>query len=479
MVKNNSKWKVVLGAGDVLEIDATGYTDDFVAPNPAAIEKDFDIAGSEAVMSPDQEMSLQNQIEVLRKYEQEKGPVDNQELIGVLRSDNAGLDENEAQGIVEKYRKQYPSQAPEQIQDTTPPAEMFPEPVESQEYGGPNPPPIGPTVLGKYKGKYKKNKTKKHLKGKGPKAEKANEIYHAIMREKGKAEPTKEEQASAAAIAWSQAKKVMKKKAYFRGEEVKVLDSYRGMWGEELVRVSMNGQSIDVPRETLEFVSTEKIDPVAQLKDFVQNIPEDPDTRSQIKASIANLKIAKDIAYRLIVESSEDLSGSDEISIDSIHVSCENKIQNLEQKLLTAHSDQDKEYLQDLPKYEMGKEIISSGFSRDSDGWMDEVIEKMAAEAEGIDIEKLANEDPIVFVNSLSDDIIGDAPSVKRLAMERVSEAAGPLDEESKQMVIARYIEKTENVRRNVFSSRKQSNAQQIQEQQEAIDSTPDEGLFL
>lgn len=481
MVEKNSNWKVVEAADDVLSIDAR-LPENAVAPEVSRIQNEFDLGGSEAQMGPDQKQALQNKVEDLKKFEESRGGIGSiadEELVGVLRGPDVGLEENEARDIVGKYRKQYPSAASAQAPEQTPPQEMFPSAEPNDDFGGPNP-PIGPGIVSKYKGKYKKDKTKKHLKGKGPKADKANEIYHAIMRDRdGKGEPTKEEQASAAAIAWSQAKKTMKKKAYFRGEEVRVLDSYRGMWGEELVRVSMQGETIDVPRDDIEFVSTEAIDPVAQLKDFVSHISDDSDTKSQIKADIANLKIAQEIAYRLIVQSSEDLSSMDEASIDAVHVSCENRINDLKDRLSTFASDEDEAYVAELPKYEIGKEVSSSSFSRDSDGWMDEVIEKMASEAEDIDIEKLANEDPIIFVNGLSDDIIADAPTVKRLAMERVAQAAGPLDEETKQAVVSRYIEKTEIVRKKAFSILKQKTAQEVEEQIKTANSTPDEGLFL
>jgi hypothetical protein len=181
----------------------------------------------------------------------------------------------------------------------------------------------------------------------------------------------------------------------------------------------------------------------------------------------------------LIVSASEDLSSADEASIDAVHVSCENRINEFEYRLTNFSSDEDETYVTELPKYEIGREVFSSSFSRDSDGWMDEVIEKMAAEAEGIDIEKLANEDPIIFVNSLSDDVIADAPTVRRLAMERVEQAAGPLDEETKQAVISKYIEKTEVFRKKAFSILKQKTAQEVDEQIKTANSTPDEGLFL
>ena len=473
MVKNNSKWKIVTAADDVLEIDATGYANDAVTGYPQEIEKEFDLGGSEAQMGRDQKQALQNKIEDLKKFENSRGgigSIGDEELVGVLRAPDEGLEEDEAQDIVSKYRKQYPSETSVDVPEQAAPQEMFPAAIENEDFGGPST-PIGQQIYAKHK---------KHLKGKGPKAEKANEVYHAIMRDRdGKGEPTKEEQASAAAIAWSQAKKTMKKKAFFRGEEIKVLDSYRGMWGEELVRVSMQGQVIDITRDSVEFVSTETIDPVAQLKDFVSHISDDADTKSQIKANIANLKIAKDIAYRLIVGASEDLSSADEASIDAVHVSCENRISEFEHRLTNFASDEDETYVTELPKYEIGREVSSSAFSRDSDGWMDEVIEKMAAEAESLDIEKLANEDPIVFVNSLSDEVIADAPTVRRLAMERVGQAAGALDEETKQAVISKYIEKTEVIRKKAFSILKQKTAQEVDEQIKTANSTPDEGLFL
>jgi hypothetical protein len=300
------------------------------------------------------------------------------------------------------------------------------------------------------------------------------------MRDRdGKGEPTKEEQASAAAIAWSQAKKHMKKKAYFRGEEAKVLDSYRGMWGEELVRLSVQGQTVDVPRDSVDFVDTEVIDPVAQLNEFVSHIPAEPETRSEILANIDNLKTAKDIAYKLVVEGSADIGYREEVRLDSIHDTCVQRIAELERRLAYDRTDEDNEYLESLPQYEIGHEVFASSFSRENSDWMDEVIEKMAAEAEEIDLDKLANEDPLVLVASLTDEVVANATAVRNLALERVSSIAGPLDPESKEWVVNTYLEKTEKARRSALAALKQEIHEEVQEQKKTANSVPDEGLFL
>lgn len=483
MVKKKSKWEIVAAYDDVIDIDARLPENSY---NPAIqqIQNEFNLGGDEAEMGPDQKQALENKIETLRDFEQERGgigTVDDQELVGVLRGPDEGLDEQEAADIVDKYRKQYPQVGEpdiRRIETPTPPQEMFPSPVES-EFGGPNPPIPNPPVTGKYKGEYKKNKTKKHLKGKGPVADKANEIYHAIMREKGKAEPTKEEQASAAAIAWSQAKKTMKKKAYFRGEEAKVLDSYRGMWGEELVRLSVQGQTVDVPRDTVEFVDVEVSDPIGQLKEFVSHIPEEAETRSEILANIANLKTAKDIAYKLVVEGSADFTYGDEVSLDAIHDDCARKIAEFEDRLASDMTTEDVEYLESLPGFEIGYDVVASNFSQTDDGWMDEVIEKMAAEAEEIDVNKLVNEDPIVFVASLSEEVIADAKIIRTLASQRFEEVAGVLDAEIKKEAYAKYVEKAEDARRKAFQNFRIAAAEEVQNEHKIASDATDEGLFL
>ena len=442
-------------------------------------------------LSVDQEQAEHSYIDMLAKQEAEAGArFPDETLMSILMSKDEGLSQLQAAEIVSNYRN---NPRVQQQTVTEIPESAVPEienPISQEDVlnidstvdpSAPAPNPL--MTQAKYVGEHKKKKKKgdkRHLKGTGPKADKANEVYHAIMRDRdGKGEPTKEEQASAAAIAWSQAKKTMKKKAYFRGEEAKVLDAYRGMWGEDLVRVSVNGQTIDVPRESIEFVSTEVIDPVEELKNFIANIPEEAETKSQIKANIQNLKTAKEIAYRIVVEGSADLSGNEEIAIDAIHTSCERRIKDLEEHLASSMTDFDADYIEALPKYEIGTEVFASDFSQDQGGWMDEVIEKMAADAEGIDINKLAQEDPLVFVAGLSADIIANATAVKNLAMERVESAAGPLDSETKEWVVSTYIEITENARRKALSHLRAVSHEEVQEQHKTANSVPDEGLFL
>jgi len=454
-----------------------------------------------AQLSADQEGVQSDYVGLLRRMEEASpAPLSEEVMAQILQAQNDGLDYESAINIVNDYKagdtvqSQMPSEVPEtavpEIQNPVNQEMMMNEnqPLEIDSTIPPNAPPPGTPMksMAKYVGEHKKNKGKKkkkgdkrHLKGTGPVADKANEVYHAIMRDRdGKGEPTKEEQASAAAIAWSQAKKTMKKKAYFRGEEAQILDSYRGMWGEELVRLSVKGATVDVPRDSIEFVSTETIDPVAQLKEFTSHISEDSDKKSQIQADIANLKIAKDIAYRLVVESN-DLSDGEKVEIDAIHVACERRISNLNERLASFMTDADTEYVESLPKYEIGKDMYVSSFSRDNAGWMDEIIEKQAAEAAEIDVEKLANEDPLVFVAGLAEEVVADATIVRSMAIERASSAASPLDEEVKNWVVSTYIENAENARRRRLASVKQAASEQVQDQQKTANAVPDEGLYL
>ena len=509
MPTKSSKWQVVSASGP-LEVDSTlggGYSEiakDFgMSQNPALTPPE--VQTDNGLKSTDQERAEDSYNSYFQKEEQlNGGPLDPEELarravekfFKDLKYTDPEAAFQQAMVKVQDYKKSLRSSDIGESRSSEPYGDQTNLDDQStnvtQESVAPPTTGLGPSSpsaeqmlataqdrISKYRGSYKKNKTKKHLKGEGPVADKANEIYHAIMRDKGKDEPSKKEQASAASIAWSKAKKIMKKKAYFRGEEAKVLDSYRGLWGEELVRVSVNNQIVDVPRDQIQFVSSEVVDPVAELRSFVYNIPEEANTKSQILANIHNLKIAKDVAYRFITSMSEDISESEEISFDIVYSSCDERIKDLEERLATFSTEEDQEYVDALPQYEMGKKIMSSSFSRDGAGWMDEVIEKMAAEAEEIDITKLANEDPLILVAGLSEEVIANAVAVRNMAVERVLEVAGPLDEETKQSVVSTYVRNAEEARRKRFSNIQALSAEEVQVQQRTANSTPDEGLFL
>lgn len=455
------------------------------------------VADDNAGLSVDAERAQQNWIDLL-KQEDPDGVMSDEELRHILQSrdESFARDPRKADDIISNFRFEKANEIKPKVEPEQPSIEpQLENPVSQEEMmmGDtleidstiPESAPRAASVIfsptAKYLKKHKKKKgDKRHLKGEGPVADKANEIYHAIMRDKDtKGEPTKKEQASAAAIAWSQAKKTMKKKALFRGEEAKVLDSYRGMWGEQLVRISVQGNTIDVPRESLEFVSTEVIDPVAKLREFISYIPEDVSTREELVANIQNLKTAKTIAYRLITEGSADLSVNEEASVDAIHTACERMIGDFEDRLAFSFTDADVEYVNQQPKFEIGAEIISSAFSRDNDDWMNEVLEKQAAEAAEIDIEKLAKEDPLVLVSSLTEEVIANAAAVRSAALERVSSIAGPLDEETKNWVISTYVEKAETARRSALANMKKQMSEEVTENHRIANAVPDEGLFL
>ena len=455
------------------------------------------IADDNAELSIDAERAQQNWIDLLKR-EDPDGTMTDEELAQVLQSRDNGFVKDLARvnDIISNYKFEKRNQIKPKIEPQQPEIEPeIPNPMTQEKVMDGGAMEIDSTVpasapraasaifspTAKYLKKHKKKKSdKRHLKGKGPVADKANEIYHAIMRDKDtKGEPSKKEQASAAAIAWSQAKKTMKKKAMFRGEEARVIDSYRGMWGEELVRISVKGGFIDVPRESLEFVSTEVIDPVAKLREFVAAVPEEANSREELMANIANLKTAKNIAYRLVTEGSADLSVSEEASIDAIHTACERMIGDFESRLATSMTEEDIEYLKQQPKFEVGKEIFVSSFSRENDGWMDEIIEKQAAAASEIDVEKLAYEDPLVLVSGLTEEVVANASAVRSAALERVNKIAGPLDEETKSWVVSTYVEKAESARRSALSNIKQKMSEEVTETQRIANSVPDEGMFL
>lgn len=442
-------------------------------------------------LSVDQEHAEHNYVQTLAELEQDAGVrLPDDVLVQTLISMNEGLDAQSASNVVMNYRNNPHIQQQVQPQQQQPVVPEIENPVSQEDMlnidSTVEPEAMSPTnpmrPTGKYKGEHKKKKKKgdkRHLKGKGPAADKANEVYHAIMRDrKEKGEPSKEEQASAAAIAWSQAKKTMKKKAYFRGEEAQVLDSYRGMWGEDLVRLSVQNQIIDVPRDSIEFVSAEvdSLNPVEQLKSFVSYIDDEANTREQIQANITNLKTAKDIARKLLID--QRYVGLDENALDAIYSSCENRIEQSEQKLATSITSEDVNYLDDLPKYEIARDVVASNFSRNNDDWMDDVLNKMAAESEEIDVDKLMHEDPIIFVASLSEEIIGNSTAVRNLALSRVNELAGPLDEDTRKMVVSNYLDKTERIRQSNLLSLKTAQQKEVQEAQYQSSLLPDEGLF-
>lgn len=317
---------------------------------------------------------------------------------------------------------------------------------------------------------------KKHLKGKGPVNDKANEIYHAIMRDKDiKGEPSEEDKSSAAAIAWSQAKK-NKKKAFLRGQEVEILDTYRDMWGENISKIRVSGKIIDVPREAMEFKTEKTLSDIEQLIDFVGDLPRKASTQSQMKARIANLKTAKDMARKILLN--EDLTYGEQRALDSIHIRCSAELSEVEERLDNFATEEDLQKIAELPTYEIGKEIYASAFTQHSADWLDGAAEDAASNVVE-DVDKFVREDPILMITDLPEEMMSDAGAVRSHAKRRVASAAAYLNEDIRQEFITKYIENAENARRNALRISKIEKSQKIQNKKTSFNSVPDEGLYL
>jgi hypothetical protein len=323
---------------------------------------------------------------------------------------------------------------------------------------------------------------KKHLKGEGPKNEKANEIYHAIMRDKDiKGEPSEEDKSSAAAIAWSQAEKSHKKKkekvTYFRGEEAEVLDTYRDMWGTNISRIRVQGSVIEVPQETLDFKMTNaELSGVEQLIEFVEGMPKSAATAPEIEARTVNLKSAVDQARAMLLDS-EKYSYSEQGALNSIYMRCASELEGLqdEDRLITVG---DLNRVSELPTFELGKEILTSSFTQHSSDWLEQVAEE--ASSHGIDdVDKFVREDPLLMVSELPESIMSDAGAVRTHAKKRVASAAAYLDEDIRHQVVSKYLDNAENARRSALQMTKIENSNRVQRRQASVNSVPDEGLFL
>lgn len=331
----------------------------------------------------------------------------------------------------------------------------------------------------KYPGHHKEHKPgdKKHLKGEGPVNEKANEIYHAIMREKGDGEPSKDDQSSAAAIAWSQAQKSMKKKkekkAFFRGEEAEVLDSYRDMWGQNLVRIRVEGKVIDVAEEEISRQhKVADLNKIETLVDFVENMPNKISSGASMLARIENLKIAMNEARVLLLDS--DLSFNEQKALNSVYTRCAAELEELDQ-FDNFVTEEDLERVEELPKFEIGKEIHASSFSQHISDW-DSVIESIEPIE---DIDKFVREDPIILVSELPESLMSDAGAVRTHAKKRVASATAYVDESIRSEVVSKYLSNVEDARRSAFYISKMANKTRVESGKKEFDSTPDEGMFL
>ena len=267
-----------------------------------------------------------------------------------------------------------------------------------------------------------------------------------------------------------------KKKAFLRGQEVEILDTYRDMWGENLSKIRVGGKIIDVPREAMEFKTEKTLSDIEQIINFVGDLPRKASTQSQMKARIANLKTAKDMARKILLN--EDLSYGEQRALDSIHTRCAAELGEVEERLDNFATKEDLQQIAELPTYEIGKEIYSSAFTQHSADWLDGAAEDAASNVVE-DVDKFVREDPILMITDLPEEMMSDAGAVRSHAKRRVASAAAYLNEDIRQEFITKYIENAENARRNALRISKIEKSQKIQNKKTSFNSVPDEGLYL
>lgn len=443
---------------------------------------DDDLSTDNSQLSVEQESAKHNIFSVLERMQDAAAqPLDIPALAAIVQS-ITDKDDQEAVALAEEYMRnpihnelETEPVEPEVENEVSQEQMMQPE-MQTMDSTVPNMAPPPGQAFGKYPGHHGEGKPgdKKHLKGEGPVNEKANEIYHAIMREKGDGEPSKEDQSSAAAIAWSQAKKHKKKekKTYFRGKEVDVLDSYRDMWGESVCRIRVEGRVIEVPQELIIRKSSDsEMNEIEQLIEFVEEMPKEAETIPQILARKENLKTAKDMARALMLKS--ELSFNEEKAIHSIHSRCASELEQLEEIQLVTQEDIDDIAL--LPTFEIGKDIYTSSFTQHSVDWDSAVSTIETVE----DPDKFVREDPILLVSELPETLMSDAGAVRTHAKKRVASVAAYIEPDFQAAFVAKYLENAENARRSAYQAIKTQNRKTVQQKKASFDSVPDEGLFL
>ena len=248
------------------------------------------------------------------------------------------------------------------------------------------------------------------------------------------------------------------------------------MWGENLSKIRVGGKIIDVPREAMEFKTEKTLSDIEQIINFVGDLPRKASTQSQMKARIANLKTAKDMARKILLN--EDLSYGEQRALDSIHTRCAAELGEVEERLDNFATKEDLQQIAELPTYEIGKEIYSSAFTQHSADWLDGAAEDAASNVVE-DVDKFVREDPILMITDLPEEMMSDAGAVRSHAKRRVASAAAYLNEDIRQEFITKYIENAENARRNALRISKIEKSQKIQNKKTSFNSVPDEGLYL
>jgi hypothetical protein len=256
------------------------------------------------------------------------------------------------------------------------------------------------------------------------------------------------------------------------GIKGKVLARTPDLWGETVTVRLENGRIAHLPVSKVASAPEEK---TASVKTSAEGLLDRieatfQEDRASLMARLAELDEIKETAGRLASE------GKDADTLYGIALAAD--VEKKQIKEAIDHLDsQDAQRFQAPAPYSM-QVSPNSDFRLTDDGWLDNTVSEMIAEAEGQDFERILDEEPQLMVSDLNDGAIADMGATRDMALAHIRSKTAGLDPELASEIEKDFISRVEGYRRASVVARKEAAARETSEKVARVIDLPDDSLF-
>lgn len=265
------------------------------------------------------------------------------------------------------------------------------------------------------------------------------------------------------------------------GLKGKVLGKVRDVWGEEVavrfengriahLRVQQDGSLQGGFKESIEKTASA---PAATGADLLARIEAHFDaTRQGVTARLAEIESIRMEARERIASASP----ADASVFDSIMLTAEVERGTLRQALDAIEADEATQA--ELAPYEMKAAPAQESLGRGEGNWLDGVVSAMVAEAEGQDFDKIANEEPALFVSDLYPGALADTGVTRDMATSHIRSKTAGLARAQADGIERTFLANVEAARKAALSERRTTVHKQAAAREDKYKDLPDDILF-
>lgn len=261
------------------------------------------------------------------------------------------------------------------------------------------------------------------------------------------------------------------------GQKARILGHTQSLWDEEITVRFDNGEIRHYATSHgegagLRYIAEAKKSPnnVKDLREKL-NEPVEP-TMDCLLGRLNRLEEVSHTAHRLILESK---SASEQVELDRIVLEASQEKQEVKEAI--AHITDRIGEAMTPPKRQY--QAVAQADLGHSDSWLEVVASEMIRESESQDFDKLLQEGPTILVSSLELGALGDAGTVREIALNHVTAKTAGFQGEKVEEFRMRFVAAAEMARRKEFSYRAETAKTESLEKEASVEDIADESLFM